>query len=127
MEEAHQILYNTKSTELKSFPAHLYYKKITDLMGRKRMFKYSIIVTQKVMEIYFGFRKSFDYLLLGSVVFQYDKDYMHHELDIDDDHIKIMTNLPKYSWSITSISKYQSRKKNCVNFFKAYLSQCGQP
>jgi len=126
MDEAHQILHNTKSTDLKYFPAHSYYKKIADLMGRKRGFKYNFLITQKCMELYYGFRKSFTYLFLGSTIFQNDKDYMQDELSIKKDHIGAITALNKYEWAVVNLDKYHSRKANCIKKFKAYLSPCGQ-
>lgn len=127
VDEGHQILYNSPSITLTSFPAHHYFKKIASLMGRKRMFKYNFIVTQAMMEIYHGFRKKFNYLCLGSEVFEDDKSYFEKELKFLKEDVLEMTNNQKHCWSFTNISDYKKRKKFSVHFFKAYLSPCGQP
>jgi len=126
-DEAHQIFHATKSTELKYYPAHSYYKKISDLMGRKRGFKYNFLVTQKCMELYYGFRKSFSKLFVGSVIFQNDKDYMYTELGIKKDHIQDICRLGKYEWAVVDLDKYHSRITKCIKKIKSYLSPCGQP
>jgi hypothetical protein len=125
-DEAHQIFHATKSTELKYFPAHSYYKKISDLMGRKRGFKYNFLITQKCMELYYGFRKSFTALYVGSVIFQNDKEYMITELGISKDNVGAICRLNKYEWAVVNLDKYSSRVAKCVSKFKAYLSPCGQ-
>ncbi len=126
-DEAHQIFHATKSTDLKYYPAHSYYKKISDLMGRKRGFKYNFLVTQKCMELYYGFRKSFTKLFVGSLVFQNDKDYMNVDLAIKKDHVGIICSLNKYEWAVVNLDKYHSNFAKCVSKFKSYLSPCGQP
>jgi len=126
-DEAHQIFNATKSTELKYFPAHYYYKKISDLMGRKRGFKYNLLVTQKIMELYYGFRKSFNSLYLGSIVYQNDRDYMNSELGIKKDDIGVICRLRKYEWAVVNLDRYHSKLPRSVAKFKAYLSPAGQP
>lgn len=126
-DEAHQIFHATKSTELKYFPAHSYYKKISDLMGRKRGFKYNLLVTQKCMELYYGFRKSFTYLYVGSIIFQNDREYMNTELGIKKEHISRICRLTKYEWAVVNLDLYHSRVTKCIRKFKSYLSPSGQP
>jgi len=125
-DEAHQIFNATKSTELKYYPAHYYYKKISDLMGRKRGFKYNFLVTQKIMELYYGFRKSFNKLYLGNIIYQNDRDYMNTELGIKKDHIAKICGLGKYQWAVVDLDKYHSRVAGCIKKFTAYLSPSGQ-
>jgi hypothetical protein len=126
-DEAHQIFHATKSTELKFYPAHSYYKKISDLMGRKRGFKYNLLVTQKCMELYYGFRKSFNKLFVGYITFQNDKDYMSSDLGIRKDDIILITRLEKYEWAVVDLDRYHSRFLKPVSKFRAYLSPAGQP
>jgi len=125
-DEAHQIFHATKSTELKYFPAHSFYKKISDLMGRKRGFKYNFLITQKCMELYYGFRKSFTYLYVGSIIFQNDKDYMITELGMKKDDVSVTCRLNKYEWAVVNLDKYHSEIAKCIVKFKAYLSPAGQ-
>ncbi len=130
MEEAHQILYATKSSGMaleSKHPSHYWFKKITALMGRKRGFKRSMIVTQKFMEIFYGIRTTFDDLILGSTIYPDDKVFLEQDLKIDQDHINKMTRLPKFAWAFVDIQAYQKRKKKCVAKVRCYLSPCGQP
>jgi hypothetical protein len=127
MDEAHQILNATKSQELKYFPAHAYYKKISDLMGRKRGFKYNLLVTQKCMELYYGFRKSFNKLYVGSSTFTNDKQYMNQELTISPKDVMEICELKKFEWAIVDLDMYQTRRLQSVTKIRAYLSPSGQP
>jgi len=129
LDEAYNIIYQTKSSGLamdSKHPAHVWFKKITALMGRKRGFKYSFIITQKFMEIYFGVRTSFHSLILGNSIYPDDKEFLEMDLHINQDHINKLTSLPKYSWTMLDIDAYQKRKRGCAVKFKSYLSPCGQ-
>lgn len=129
MEEAHQILYATKSGGMSlesKHPAHYWFKKIVALMGRKRGFKYSFIVTQKFMEIFYGIRTAFDELIIGDNLYPDDKMYLENDLKIKLLHLNKMTKLPRYSWTFLDIGAYQKRKKRCASRVKVYLSPAGQ-
>ena len=78
------------------------------------------------MELYYGFRKSFNQLYLGSIIYQNDRDYMQTELGIKKDHISKICSLGKYQWAVVNLDKYHSRSAGCVKKFVAYLSPAGQ-
>ena len=128
MEEAHQILYATRSGGMaieSNHPAHAWFKKITTLMGRKRGFKYSFIITQAFMEIFYGVRKKFTFLMIGDSIFPDDINFIESDLKVNPKHLIKMTRLPKFSWTILDIEKYGKRKAGCASKFRSYLSPCG--
>lgn len=130
MDEAHQILYATKSGGMaleSKHPSHYWFKKITALMGRKRGYKYSFIVTQKFMEIFYGIRTTFDELIIGQTVYPDDKVFLEQDLKIRPNHITKMTRLPRFCWTFLNIDRYQKRRKKCASKVRVFLSPAGQP
>jgi hypothetical protein len=129
IEEAHQILYATKSSGealASKHPAHVWFEKITSLMGRKRGFKISMIITQKFMSIFYKVRTSFDYFLLGTNIYPDDKFFMEKDLKIKPQHINRLIKLPKFGWCLLDINKYQKRVPKPAVKFKSYMSPSGQ-
>lgn len=125
-EESHQILYQSQSLNLNSCPAHYSYKQISDLLGRKKGFKYNFLVTQRIMELYIYFRKQSNYLIIGSEVYDDDINYMIKEMKFPKQAIPMIVGLPKYSFSLVNSAKMQARKDGSIAKFSAYRSPCGQ-
>lgn len=126
-EESHQIFWNTTSTQLISFPSHFAYKQISDLLGRKKGFKYNFLVTQRIMELYKYFRKQHHKLLLGYLLYEDDKEYMRTELRFPEEDIDIMCSLKKFSFTLVDVNEYKNHQSDSVTKIKIYRSPCGQP
>lgn len=125
-EESHQIFFQTNSLKLVSFPAHYTYKQISDLLGRKKGFKYNFLVTQRIMELYKYFRMQQKYLVIGSEVYEDDREFMRTEMKFDKKIIPEICMLPKFGFSLINVNDMRTKKAGSVVKFKAFRSPCGQ-
>ncbi len=126
-EESHQILYRIAGNpNLENYPAHYSYRQISDLLGRKKGFKYNFLVTQRIMELYKYFRKQQNFLILGSEVYLDDIDYMLKEMRFPNKAIPFIVSLQKYCFSIIDVISLQSNKRDSIVKFKAFRSPAGQ-
>lgn len=127
-EESHQILFQLSGgSNIQNYPAHFTYKQISDLLGRKRGFKYNYLVTQRIMELYKYFRKQQNFLVVGNEVNQDDIDYMLKEMRFPKESLKHIINLPKFGFSIIDVSALSSKKDGSVVKFKAWRAPAGMP
>lgn len=126
-EESHQILYQLGGgCNLENYPAHYTYKQISDLLGRKKGFKYNFLVTQRIMELYKYFRKQQNFLVIGSEVYSDDIDYMLKEMRFPKKSIPHIISLGKFCFSIIDVVSLQANKRDSIVKFQAFRSPCGQ-
>ena len=127
MEESHQIVYALSGNpNLENYPAHYTYKQISDLLGRKKGFKYNFLITQRIMEIYKYFRNQQNFLIVGSEVYAEDVDFMVKEMHFPKNAIAQLINLPKFGFSIIDVHALRARRKESVVKFLSWRSPCGQ-
>ncbi len=123
-EEAHQFFPATTSRVLLSFPAHNYFRKISGQLGRKRGFKYNFLITQAVEYLYDTFRNKPDYIFLGSKLGIDDREWLHKDIKLKEDHIAKLLNLRKFCFCIIDPLMYHNRNLNWATKFKCFRSPC---
>lgn len=132
-EEAHRFFPPTTVKVLKSFPAHDIFRMISAQLGRKKGFKYTILISQRREFIYKEFRSEFDWLLLGSKIDFSDKEDIYRMVkkiipdpDLAAEFTVAICKNSRFEWSLTDVNKLTNLEKGCAVRLKTFVAPCGQ-
>lgn len=130
IDEAPTVLPATTSSTLTGYPATRHFKTLSTNRGRKMGIKYTYLITQYYMDVYYKFRRRPRFLWLGSEVSKEDKDYMRENKIINRDDISMILSNPKFNFCIIDTKHYQDnfdelRRLAGAARVKIYRSPCG--